>query len=211
MGGDVQFVGCGQGAYIADTNYRFVGYGGDYSTPRRRDFTCLICTALSLLLGLLAVMWCLWPADECEVDQLNWKYKWDPAKRARCCTLEGIGCEQATARPPVGPVDPFNCADGFTNWQADWSSDKKVWCCNVHKRGCGLPAPMAANWFDCDSGFANYVKGWSVNKKAWCCGKEKKGCLGSGDLNMIQTENMGYGAGAQHGFEGAPVAQIHTR
>merc|ERR1719296_206842 len=73
MAGQMAFVGCGQGEYYADTTYRFVGYGGDFTNGRRRrDFTCLICTVLSLLPGLLAVLRCIWPADECEIDQVNW-------------------------------------------------------------------------------------------------------------------------------------------
>jgi len=213
--GDLSFVGCGQGAYIEDTHYRFVGHGGDFSTaPRRRDFTCLLCTILSLLLGLLAVVWYIWPVDECDVDAIDWQYKWSPHKQARCCELEGIGCREevvTAVSTTLGPVDPFNCADGFSNWQADWSGEKKEWCCRIHSRGCGPDAPVFADWYDCDAGFANFVKGWSLGKKHWCCTHENRSCPGSGDLNMAQTEDMGYGAGAQHGQEGAPIARITTR
>lgn len=214
MGGEMAFVGYGQGEFATDTTYRFVGYGGDFSNVRRRrDFTCLICTALSLLLALLAVLWCFWPADECEIDQVNWQYKWSPGKQRRCCALAGIGCstEQATAAPPpMGPVDPYNCADGFLNWAAEWSGQKKDWCCKIHRRGCdpSQHAAAPANQYDCASGLANFVKGWSMPKKAWCCAHGGNGCPGSGDLNMAQTQTMGYGAGAQHGFQGAPVAPV---
>jgi len=212
MGGQMAFVGCGQGEYCADTTYRFVGYGGDFTNARRRrDFTCLICTVLSLLLGLLAVLWCIWPADECEIDQMNWQYKWTPAKQRRCCALVGIGCntDQPTAAPgPIGPVDPYNCADAYANWEAEWSGEKKRWCCDVHKRGCGHDAPAPAYKYDCNAGLANFVKGWSVPKKVWCCHHGGNGCPNSGDLNMLQTHNMGYGAGAQHGTRGAPIAPI---
>jgi len=201
---------------MAEQSYRFIGYGGDFSNVRRRrDFTCLICTALSLLLALLAVMWCFWPsANECEIDAANWQYKWNPAKQRRCCALAGIGCEQPLTLQspgPIGPVDPFNCADGFLNWAAEWSGEKKTWCCRIHHKGCDHPAPALANQYDCNSGLANFVKGWSTPKKSWCCIHAKTGCEGSGYLGVAQTENMGYGAGAQHGFRGAPVAPVSYR
>lgn len=81
--GQMAFVGGGQGEFMAEQQYRFIGYGGEFSNVRRRrDFTCLICTALSLLLALLAVMWCFWPsANECEIDAANWQYKWNPLTR----------------------------------------------------------------------------------------------------------------------------------
>jgi len=215
--GQMTFVGGGQGEFVADQTYRFIGYGGDFATiRRRRDFTCLICTGMSLLLALLALMWCFWPADECKIDAANWQYKWGPAKKARCCAVAGIGCatEQPTALPPIeniGAVDPFNCADGFLNWAAEWSSDKKLWCCGVHHRGCGHPAPAPAAQYDCNSGLANFVKSWSMPKKVWCCQHGGNGCPGSGELNMAQASTMGYGAGAQHGLQGAPFAPVHYR
>jgi len=212
-GGAMQYVGMGQGEYVAESTYKYVGHGGDFTNaPRRRDFTCLICTALALLLGLLCIIcWLFWPMNECAVDADAWQYKWNPAKQARCCALQGIGCstDQPTASPDIGPVDPYNCADAENNWQAEWSLLKKKWCCKVHHRGCGhdLPAPAAS--YDCQAGLANFVKGWSAPKKIWCCANGGNGCPNSGPLNMLQTENMGYGAGAQHGYRGAPVAPIN--
>merc|ERR1719428_1948023 len=51
--GAMSYVGCGQGEYIQETTYKYVGCGGDFDAVRpRRDFTCLIttCCLLSLLL-----------------------------------------------------------------------------------------------------------------------------------------------------------------
>merc|ERR1719245_1579714 len=49
--GALAYVGTGQGDYIQETTYKYVGCGGDFARPRR-DFTCLIttCCLLSLLL-----------------------------------------------------------------------------------------------------------------------------------------------------------------
>lgn len=121
--------------------------------------------------------------------------------------------EDPTPPPgPVGPVDPFNCADGALNWRSEWSVEKKEWCCKIHDKGCpangeGWDAVPAAQ-YDCNAGFANWVKGWSIPKKVWCCNSAQKGCIGSGAMSEGQAENQGYGAGAQHGNFGAPVAAI---
>merc|ERR1711933_713166 len=59
-GGAMSYVGCGQGQYIQETTYKYVGCGGDFDAVRpRRDFTCLIttCCLLSLLLLLPLLMW----------------------------------------------------------------------------------------------------------------------------------------------------------
>jgi len=209
----MRFVGCGQGQYQAESTYRYVGYGGDFSNVRRRrDFTCLIATALISFLLLLMALWFLWPTDECYVDEMDWQYKWSPARQARCCMRVGVGCktEQATAAP--GPVDPFNCALGDLNWKAGWSVTKKQWCCRVHKKGCPQPGEgwnaVPAAEYDCNAGFENWVKGWSMNKKQWCCQKVGKGCIGSGDLNVVQAAGQGFGAGAEYGDHGAPIAAI---
>merc|ERR1711920_10330 len=91
-GGDLMYTGPGQGAFVAETKYTYVGYGGDFA-PRRRDFTCLICSALALLALLLSLLalWCLWPTNECYVDQANWQYKWSKDKQSQCCASVGIG------------------------------------------------------------------------------------------------------------------------
>merc|ERR1712039_779983 len=76
--GGMYYVGCGNGDYMAQTTYRYVGYGGDFSSVRRRrDFTCLLLTLLSL--ALLFLVWWWWPVDECYVDVNEWNYKWTRA------------------------------------------------------------------------------------------------------------------------------------
>jgi len=216
VGGGLHYVGPGQGCYAAESTYRYVGRGGDFSNVRRRrDFTCLLIMALlSLLLLLSALAWWFWPTDECFTEQAEWQYKWGRAKQARCCARVGVGCQtlQATAQPAPGPVDPFNCGLGFLNWKAGWSQTKKQWCCRVHKKGCPAPGEgwgaIAAAQYDCNAGIENWVKGWSTLKKTWCCNTQRKGCIGSGALNVVQAAAQGFGAGAQYGDHGAPVAAI---
>merc|ERR1719492_99549 len=60
--GALSYVGCGQGEYIQETTYKYVGHGGDFSNVRpKRDFTCIItsCGLLSLMLLLPLLMWLL--------------------------------------------------------------------------------------------------------------------------------------------------------
>jgi len=214
MGGAMQYVGTGQGEYTVESTYKYVGHGGDFTNvPRRRDFTCLICTALSLLLGLLCIIcWIIWsPGNECLVDADFWQVKWSPAKQVRCCARQGIGCPEELLpkmQLPLGAVDPYNCAVALGAWQAEWSTPKKEWCCKVHKKGCGHPGPAKAFSYDCSAGFANFAKGWSQPKMSWCCAHGGKGCAAVG-ATMQQAQEMGYGAGAQHEHRGAPRAPVN--
>merc|ERR1719288_169559 len=194
---------------------KYVGYGGDY-TPRRTpgNLCCVILlpalACLLLTLGLLS--WLFWPSlDECLIHQDNYQYHWSSEKIARCCARGFVACRSNTApptpapRPPEGPVDPFNCADGFLNWQAGWSTQKKQWCCDQHGKGCGHDEEVAAAEYDCNAAFANWVKGWSEGKKKWCCSYGYKSCPSD-----AAAAGAGYGAGTQHGanVNGAPVASI---
>jgi len=165
------YVGCGHGAYITETTYKYVGCGGDYSRPKR-DFTCIIagCCCLSLLLLIPLLCWLLMPEVNC--TDMAYSGSWTMDERAYCCAAEGIGCttRPTTALPettptvpptpfptppptppptlapappatPSGPVDPFNCAVGAEN---SWAADKKGWCCRIHHRGCPPIVPPPA-------------------------------------------------------------------
>merc|ERR1719384_685660 len=129
--GTMSYVGCGQGQFIQETTYKYVGCGGDFDAVRpRRDFTCLIttCCLLSLLLPLL--LWLLSGTTsselfDCSLGAVNPAVTtvWSPAQQRYCCSTSGVGCatqmpvvpQPTPPRPtppprPVGPVDPFNCA-----------------------------------------------------------------------------------------------------
>jgi len=216
----MHFAGHGQGEYILESGYKYVGYGGDFGRPRR-DFTCCIVllTLLSLLLLIPLLCWLgiICPGMDCDTGFERCQYAWDQRKQTECCSKMGRCCARPTpvvmpAPVDPGPVDPFNCADDYNEWQAGWSVDKKQWCCNIHGKGCPVngggyePTPAAS--YDCNSGFANWVKGWSIPKKNWCCQQQNKGCVGTGALNMGQAATQGYGAGAQHGTSGAQVAAV---
>merc|ERR1719343_67146 len=115
-----------------------------------------------------------------------------------CCRVHHLGCPPTAPPappvfvppPPAGPVDPYNCAEGFSNWMAGWSVGKKEWCCRVHGKGCpgqaagcapAAPPPPPApqgpvDPYNCALGYVNWEAGWSLEKKRWCCNEHGKGC-----------------------------------
>merc|ERR1712088_294026 len=108
--GSLAYVGSGQGDYIQETTYKYVGCGGDFARPRR-DFTCLIttCCLLSLLLLIPLLLWLLCgtatslPYD-CESGFAQWETTWSPSQQQFCCSTMGRGC--TTALPETTPTVP---------------------------------------------------------------------------------------------------------
>merc|ERR1712060_348086 len=211
-GGDLVYVGAGQGNFAVEPQMKYVGYGGDYSVRRTGFNPCLVLgPALALLLALLCYIF--WPVEECMDQKANYMYHWSPDKIRRCCARGFVACP--TTPPPVvfqpapvaGPVDPYNCAEGKLNWQAEWSLGKKQWCCQNHGSGCGQDAEVPAAQYDCNSAFANWVKAWSEGKKQWCCSKGTKSCKSD-----EAAAGAGYGGGTKHGadYHGAPIAEFRA-
>merc|ERR1712244_169417 len=94
--GAISYVGTGQGSYIQETTYKYVGCGGDFDAVRpRRDFTCIIttCCLLSLLLLLPLLLWlCSGPTYDCSTGAATYETSWSLAQRQYCCSSTGIGC-----------------------------------------------------------------------------------------------------------------------
>jgi len=113
------YVGLGQGEYIQETTYRYVGCGGDYDNVRpRRDFTCLIttCCLLSLLLVIPLLCWLFQGTPttlpyNCNVNVgVNVEVLWSDAQKQFCCATANIGCpttQPATAPPTLPPTPPL--------------------------------------------------------------------------------------------------------
>jgi len=111
--GAMGYVGCGQGEYMQETTYKYVGCGGDFDVVRpRRDFTCIItsCCLLSLLLLIPLLCWLLsgmttsLPYD-CEIGFATWETTWSQAQKDFCCASMGRGCA-TTALPETTPTVP---------------------------------------------------------------------------------------------------------
>jgi len=206
-GGGLVYVGTGCGEYRAESTYRYVGYGGDFtSVRRRRDFTCLITTVLLAMLMLLLLYW----SYPC---QFVWMFFQWPI------------CGSLPPPPPpptpkfAGRVDPFNCANDFASWDASWSPQKKTWCCDVHGKGCGGSVAAALAWYDCNVGFENFVTGWSSNKAHWCCAHGKRECCNydTEHKQVVEGAPAGFGVRAQNegvlnhaAGGGAPIAVVRS-
>merc|ERR1712045_543176 len=99
-GGAMSYVGCGQGQYIQETTYKYVGCGGDFDAVRpRRDFTCLIttCCLLSLLLLLPLLLWLFSSTEiDCTTNAMTWETSWSLSQKQYCCPrrgLHGLRCQ----------------------------------------------------------------------------------------------------------------------
>merc|ERR1719476_171284 len=106
--GALAYVGTGQGDYIQETTYRYVGCGGDFARPRR-DFTCIIITGsvLGLLLLIPLLLWLMAGAAEiydCRAAPGFNPDLWGSAQKDYCCRTAGVGC--ATTRPVTAPPTP---------------------------------------------------------------------------------------------------------
>jgi len=110
-GGALSYVGGGQGEYIQETTYKYVGYGGDFDVMRpRRDFTCIFtsCCLLSLLLLIPLLCWLLSGTStslpyNCDAGfGATTELPWSQAQKDFCCATVGRGC--ATVPPTVMPA-----------------------------------------------------------------------------------------------------------
>jgi len=111
--GALTYVGTGQGDYMQETTYRYVGYGGDFARGRR-DFTCIItscCLASLLLIPLLLYLLAGVPVGttpppyNCNTGE--YLGAWSQAQRDYCCTNAGLACPtQPVTQAPTPPPTP---------------------------------------------------------------------------------------------------------
>merc|ERR1719157_512248 len=109
--GALSYVGTGQGAYIQETTYKYVGCGGDFDAVRpRRDFTCIIttCCLLSLLLLLPLLLWLFSGSTgyDCTTGAMMWETSWSPAQQQYCCSTAGVGCSTTSMAPNIVQPTP---------------------------------------------------------------------------------------------------------
>merc|ERR1712050_503813 len=101
--GALSYVGNGQGDYVQETTYKYVGIGGDFGRPKR-DFTCII-TSLCLLSLLLLIPLLCWlvsgssPPYDCEAGFVTAETSWSQAQKDFCCAAVGRDCPQTP--PPI--------------------------------------------------------------------------------------------------------------
>merc|ERR1711878_182329 len=126
--GAMSYVGTGQGEYIQETTYKYVGAGGDFDVMRpRRDFTCIItsCCLLSLLLLISLLCWLLSGTSTSQPYDCSAgmgpggnlggnlgggiEMTWSQAQKDYCCMTVGRGCATTAlpVPPPTVPPTPF--------------------------------------------------------------------------------------------------------
>jgi len=166
--GALSYVGAGQGEYIANTTYKYVGCGGDFDVVRpRRDFTCIICVPLLLLLIPL-LCWLLSGSStsqpyDCSVSGPYSEYDatWSQMQKDYCCMTMGRGCATtALPAPPITvPPTPFPTQPPTPP---------------------PTPPPTApatpggpVDPFNCAVDAENT---WAADKKEWCCRIHHRGC-----------------------------------
>merc|ERR1719414_1044869 len=170
-GGGLSYVGNGQGSYVQETTYKYVGCGGDFDVVKqRRDFTCIITTCCLLPLLLLLLWWLLsglfttsLPFD-CSQGVANWKLLWSDEKQQYCCMTTGMGCA-TTAFPATTPTQP--------------PTPPPTPPMTYPPRPPPRPRPRptrpvpAGDPFNCAVDAENT---WAADKKAWCCRVHHRGC-----------------------------------
>merc|ERR1712241_803536 len=162
--GALSYVGTGQGEYIQETNYKYVGFGGDFDVVRpRRDFTCFItsCCLLSLLLLLPLLLWLLSGSStsqlwDCTVRGPDSTYDamWSQSQKDYCCMTVGRGC--ATTALPVTPA-----AIPPTPFPTPPPTPPPTFAPTRPAVPAGPVDP-----FNCAVDAENT---WAADKRAWCC------------------------------------------
>jgi len=172
--GSLAYMGSGQGDYIQETTYKYVGCGGDFARPRR-DFTCLIttCCLLSLLLLIPLLLWLLsgtptsLPYD-CESGFAQWETTWSPAQQEFCCSTMGRGCTTALPETtPTIPPTPFPTPPPTPPPTQPPTPPPT-------QPPTRPPAPSGpTDPFNCAVDPENT---WAADKKEWCCRIHHRGC-----------------------------------
>jgi len=115
---DMTYRGSGQGEYLQEVTYKYVGSGGDFHRSRPR--WCSSCPLLSgglcvaLLLAPLLCWWWLRPPGgapekpnvDCAYGVDAWNTLWSEEKKQYCCTLVGVACRSSTAPGVQLPTAP---------------------------------------------------------------------------------------------------------
>lgn len=174
------FVGPGNGGYVRDTTYKYVGLGsGEFELKKvpaslgLSPLGCYCLGGLSLLAPLLvAAIWLLF-----RYTNADGTTSVTPAREAQLAVAH------------EGPSWSYNCSAGRSSWQEHWNASKKAWCCLYKKFGCEQSASTMP--YDCNADFLDWVKKWPKDKQVYCCLHKDRGCprtrLSSGGPETTST------------------------
>jgi len=181
----MSYVGGGQGEYMQETTYKYVGCGGDFDTVRpRRDFTCIItgcCLSTLLLIPLLIwLLGLLTTSTSLGVDcSVGIPKFWTEEKTEECCELlpdlEVCGPDRVVTTPvapPTPPPTPLPTPPPTPPFTPQPTPPPTA------PTPQPTPAPTQGPTGPVDP--YNCAVGaeisWDAGKKAWCCRVHNKGC-----------------------------------
>lgn len=166
----LEYVGQGQGKYISQTCYRYVGpgKGGDFASTRRSYtgiVSILFCVCLMVCTASFSVFFGDGPTSsiqfDCDIGFLDWEILWSQEKREFCCSTQTRGCattEAASALPTSVP-------------QSGRPSGAAPMPPAIPSRPTTSVDP-----FNCAIAWSHWDQLWPDQKKDWCCQVHGKGC-----------------------------------
>lgn len=189
----MSYVGYGQGEYIQETTYKYVGCGGDFDVVRpRRDFTCIItgcCLSALLLIPLLIWLLGITTSTSLAIDcAAGVPEFWPEFKVEQCCEelpdLQ-VCIDRVVTTPTVPPTPlptplptpPSTTVDVCVLGVGTWDDARAEFCCRTRGIACkpsttsGPVGPVDP--YNCAVGAESE---WDAGKKAWCCRVHHKGC-----------------------------------
>lgn len=184
--GAMSYVGCGQGEYVQETVFKYVGYGGDFDVNRpRRDFTCLIttCCLLSLLCLIPLLCWLFGGGSstslpfDCQAGLMSFETGWSLEKKDFCCETQALGCTTVPlttvfpATTPTQPPTPFPSPVPFVPIPRPFIPVPRPFI-PVPKPTVDPNLPPPDPW-NCATGVESQ---WPEAKKTWCCDVHHKAC-----------------------------------
>jgi len=114
----MSYAGTGNGDYVQETTYKYVGSGaGEFEVVAAKKTNCCLIVSGGvgvLVLVIIVLLLLLLPSP---------------------------------TTTTTGVVLP-DCEAGFQNWQTGWSISKKAWCCAHGGKGCALLEKVCTLWGD---------------------------------------------------------------
>mmetsp|Transcript_15075 Transcript_15075/g.40651 ORF Transcript_15075/g.40651 Transcript_15075/m.40651 type:complete len:286 (-) Transcript_15075:54-911(-) len=184
-GSAIAFVGGGQGAYVQEVTYKFVGAGaGEFEIDppsgriiaQRAVFWLVLVGGVLVLFGILCLCFgsVVRPSASVVRPPVSTTTTRSPIKQR----------DDAATTTRSSMLQRYDCQVGFETWEQSWSPDKKQWCCELIGLGClqdvvqaSLPTiPLKRYPFDCSLDFENWTTVWSTAKQDWCCKHRGRAC-----------------------------------
>lgn len=221
----MNYAGPGQGDYVQETTYRYVGNGaGEFDfIPKRATKASVYVLGFLLIAAIIGAAYMLVPASGIgkvmsarsgAVGSIKPPFdcfggesaEWDGAKKAWCCHAVGAGCHPATDdtgradRPGNGGVRHHSAPAQPTAAEPRTTPTAPAQPVPAVPAVPPLPPvlaipPVVLPHFDCDQGLGNWQAAWSVPRKDWCCAHMARGCTVAGQAPQLPAHQVDYDCG----------------